>query len=131
METAWACVVLTLAMLLVFPAFALYGHSNSGPTGILAAGIAAGVCWLSMVSALLFVGWLTSYGLAVHATLIGMALRMGPPMLFGLVLTRQGGELAAAGVLGMIVVYYLIGLVIETLLSLYLVGSTGQSAKAS
>ena len=49
-----------------------------------------------------------------------MIFRMGLPMGVGLLLNYGGGPLASAGVFGWIVVFYLLTLAVETLLSLHL-----------
>ena len=56
---------------------------------------------------------------------------MGLPMGVGLALTRTGGPLAEAGLFGMILVFYLVGLVVETILSVRILGSSQGVAKAS
>ena len=56
--------------------------------------------------------------------------RFGLPLAGGLYLTRQGGSLAESGVFGMIVVFYLITLAVETPLSLALLGADGRNSKA-
>jgi hypothetical protein len=100
--------------------------------GLWAAVVAGGICWLGAMAALLLVGLMRGGPQVVHGTLLGMLFRMGLPLAAGLLLTVRGGPLADAGVFGMIVVYYLIGLLVETLLSVSLVGSsTGTVVKAS
>jgi hypothetical protein len=67
----------------------------------------------------------------ISATLLGMLFRMGLPLVTGVVLTRAGGPLADAGLFGMIMVFYLVGLVVETTLSVRVLGSSQTVAKAS
>lgn len=52
---------------------------------------------------------------------LAMLVRMAIPMVVGIVLTKRGGPLAEAGVFGMIVGFYLVGLLVETLLTVRLV----------
>jgi len=127
-----ACLLFSAAMVLAFPAFAAFGFSRSGGTGVAAAAVAGGVCWAGALTALLLMGALRSGPKVVYATLLGTFFRLGVPLIAGLALNYQGGLLAEAGVFGMIVGYYLVGLIVETLLSVRLVGNTtGGIARAS
>ncbi len=60
-----------------------------------------------------------------------MIFRMGVPLVFGVALQQGHEQLAAAGIFGTILLYYLLSLVVETLLSLRLIPSTLQVSKAS
>lgn len=98
----------------------------------MAAAIAGAICWAGALSALLLIGlFRASQNQMVSATLLGMLFRMGLPLVTGLVLTRNGGPLADAGLFGMILVFYLVGLVVETILSVRILGSSQHVAKAS
>ena len=61
---------------------------------------------------------------------LAMLFRMAIPMTTGVVLTKLGGALAEAGVFEMIVGFYLVGLLVETLLAVRLV-SGATEAKVS
>jgi hypothetical protein len=127
-----ACLVLSAALLLAFPGFAWFGYCRSGAAGLLAAVVAGAVCWFGALAALVVVGLMRGGPQVLHGVLLSMFFRMGLPLVAGITLSQAGGPLAEAGVFGMIVVYYLIGLFVETLLSVRLVGSsTGGIAKAS
>lgn len=127
-----ACVLLSLSLLIAFPAIAGYGYSVHGASGVVAAGLAGAICWAGALIALALVGlFRNSPGQRVNATLLGMLFRMGLPMGMGLVITRAGGPLAEAGLFGMILVFYLVGLVVETILSVRILGSPQGMAKAS
>ena len=52
---------------------------------------------------------------------LAMLIRMAIPMATGMFLTKRGGPLAEAGLFGMIVGFYLVGLLVETLLTVRLV----------
>jgi hypothetical protein len=104
-----------------FPAYAWAGWLHSGGMGVWAAAVALLVCSASALLALILAGILQGSQHAVNAMLMGMALRMGVPLAAGLLLHSQGGPLAKAGVFGMILAYYLLTLVVETVLSLRLV----------
>ena len=113
-------------MLAAFPAFAIYGYSIHGLVGLAAAAVAGTVCLFGATMALLCQGLTRSGPNVVGGLLLGMAFRFGIPLATGLILYRLGGPLAEAGVFGMIVVYYLLGLTIETTLSVRLIGSSSQ-----
>ena len=58
---------------------------------------------------------------AVNGVGLATLFRMAIPMATGIVLTKVGGPLAEAGVFGMIVGFYLVGLLVETLLAVRVV----------
>ena len=93
--------------------------------------LAGVVCWAGSGGALLVSGLFRHSSQAVSAMLLGMFFRMGLPLMVIFLLLSSGGPLLDAGVVGMIVVYYLISLVVETILSLRLVGPQQQVSKAS
>ncbi len=127
-----ACVLLTAAILVTLPAVAWFGHSQYGMNGLKAAGLAAAICWAGAMIALVLVAvFRTSQQQMVSATLLGMLFRTGLPLLTGMMLTRSGGPIAEAGLFGMILVFYLVGLLVETILSVRLLGSSQTVAKAS
>lgn len=113
-----ALALLTVVIVVVFPVFAGVGHSRAGWFGVAAAGVAAGVCWTSGLLALIAAGRFRSSGNAVNGILVGMACRTGIPLVAGVMLHSSGGALAAAGVFGMILGYYLVTLAAETLLAI-------------
>jgi hypothetical protein len=115
-----------------FPVVAWFAHGQHGEDGVKAAALAAGICWVGAMIALLLVGlFRASHNQMVSATLLGMFFRMGLPLMTGLMLTRAGGPLAEAGLFGMILVFYLVGLLVETILSVRLLGSSQRVAKTS
>jgi hypothetical protein len=111
---------LTLVAWGAFPGFAWVGYTRSGETGIQAALVAVLACWSGAGLALLLTGIAAGGPRAVSATLLGMALRLGGPLVIGVVLERQGGPLAKSGVFGMILAYYFLTLIVETLLAVRL-----------
>jgi hypothetical protein len=85
-----------------------------------AALIAVGVCWISGAFALAAAVVGGRLGMPLHGFLIGMFFRTGLPLAAGVALNRVA-PLAEAGIFSMILGVYLCALVVETLLSLYLV----------
>ena len=123
-----ALALLTLALGSAFPLFAWYAMNKFGNPGLLAAAVAFGVCWFGSAAALLVVAVVRS---SPAAGLLGsIFFRMGFPLLTGFYLQSQHGSLAQAGVFGMIVAYYLLALVVETLLSLRVASVSTKSTKA-
>ena len=116
-STAASVLVLAGIALLALPLFAWIGYQRSGPIGIQAALVAAGVCWAGAAIALWLAARSAGGPQAISGILLGMFFRFGGPLLVGVLLHRQGGLLAKAGVFGMILAYYLLLLVPETLLA--------------
>lgn len=125
-----ACILLTLVTLLALPAFAGVGYWRNGVPGIQAAGVAAAICWIGAIIALLLGGLMRGTENAVNGVLLGMLFRMGVPLGGGFALHELHEGLAKAGVFGMILAYYFVTLFAETLLAVKLVGPTGTKKKA-
>jgi len=124
-----ALCLLTLVLSGVFPLFAWYGNATFGSFGIASAGVALGVCWFGAAAALLVVNFTRH---APTAGLLGsIFFRMGLPLVVGVWLNSLNGPLAQAGVFGMILVYYLIALAVETVLSLRVASVPAKSSKAA
>ncbi len=116
-------VVLTAVFAVTLPIFACFGYQSHGEVGIMAAVVAAAICWIAGLVALAFLVLLRQPQQVVNAIGLSMLFRMGIPMAAGIFLTSLGGPLAEAGVFGMIVGFYLVGLLVETLLAVRLVSS--------
>ena len=115
--------LLTLAVALMFPPVASIARASYGQLGLVSAGIAALVCWFAATLALVATAIFRGPQMALYSMLFGMLFRMGLPLGAGLVLSQSAPRLAAAGVFGLIVVFYLVTLVVERLLSLCLVSA--------
>lgn len=126
-----AAVVLTIVIIAVFPVFAWLGYGRSAGTGVKAAAVAAAVCWAGGLLALLATGLVRFRGNSASGVLLGTACRTGLPIVVGLVLHRSGGSLAAAGVFAMILGYYLVALVAETLLAIRVTGGSRQHSEGT
>ena len=90
----------------------------TGPSGLLAAPVAAGICLLGAVLALVVSHLLREPQVALYGLLFAMLFRMGVPLAFALTVHLRGGALAEAGVLYYLLVFYPITLGVETALSL-------------
>ena len=113
--------MLVAVFAIAFPGFAYYGHSSHGEAGVWAAAVAAVVCLGAGLVALTFLSLFREPRQAFNGVGLAMLFRMAIPMATGVVLTKLGGPLAEAGVFGMIVGFYLVGLLVETLLAVRLV----------
>jgi hypothetical protein len=113
---------LAVALAMVFAPLAAVAYASHGTTGLLAAAIAVGVCWLG--SSLALAGtWLfgrSGTSGPMFTLLFGLVFNCALPFATGLVLNRAGGPLAEAGVFGLIMTCFLFSLTVETVLSLCL-----------
>ena len=116
-----AAFLLVAVFAIAFPGFAYYGHSAHGEPGVWAAAVAAVVCLGAGLVALIFLSLFREPLQAFNGVGLAMLFRMAIPMTTGVLLTKLGGPLAEAGVFGMIVGFYLVGLLVETLLAVRLV----------
>lgn len=87
-------------------------------TGLIASAVAAGLCLAGATLALLVTYFFRGSNLALQNLLLGMLLRMGVPLMLGLVLHTQVDQLAAGGMLYYLVGFYLVTLTVETVLTL-------------
>lgn len=122
---------LTIAVALPTPLLAWYAQTQHGVIGIQAVLFAALLCWGSSIGALTLVVMSKQTPLGLHATMAGIALRTGIPLAIGAFLKQSEGPLAEAGVFGMIMVYYLLTLLVETVLAARLLQSAANVSKAS
>jgi hypothetical protein len=119
--------VLTSVVLLALLVVGGVVGSTRGVDGVLAASAAAAICWFGSTMALLMAGYSSRSNQAVQGHLLGMFFRLGLPLVAGMILQKSGGPLAGAGVFGLIVVFYLITLVAETVLSLQFIKQSKDS----
>ena len=119
-----SCLALTAIVLVALLLVGGVVGSTRGMNGVLAALTAAAICWLGSTVALLLAGYTSRSNQAVQGHLLGMFFRLGLPLAAGMILQKARGSLADAGVFGLIVVFYLVTLVAETLLSLRFIKRT-------
>lgn len=121
-----ACLV-CLALVLILaalPALWLAGVQH-GAAGWQAVVVAAAVCGLAGSLALATAAIFRRPAVVMYALGLGMLFRIGLPLGVGTALDATGGPLAQAGVFGWIVVFFLLTLAVETLLSLSLFAAAG------
>lgn len=128
-----AAILLVAVFGIAFPAFAFYGHQTHGQSGVWAATVAAVVCLGAGLTALTFLALFSAPQQAFNGVGLAMLFRMAIAMAAGIVLTKLGGPLAEADVFGMIVGFYLVGLLVETMLAVRLVSGVReeQGSKAA
>ena len=119
------CSILLSAMVLFFAPVAAIAFSWHGQDALVATAVAAGVCWLGSTLALVGTAWFGRTGInaPLYSLLFGLAFNCALPFTIGLILHRNGGPLAQAGVFGLIMVFFLWALAVETVLSLCLIKS--------
>lgn len=113
--------LLALAVIATLAVAGPIAWARYGESGLWAATIAATVCGVSAGASLAVVARASRSGMGVHGALLGMLIRLGAPLATGVYFQQRGGELAEAGVFGLIVVFYLVTLFVETLLSVKLI----------
>jgi hypothetical protein len=126
-----ACGVLTGVCLAVWPLFAVVGYAHSGWMGILAALVAAGICWGGAIAGLVITGLLRLTSQPVQGVLLGMFPRLAVPLLACVLFARTGGQLVEAGVLVMVLLYYFVTLTVDTLLLVRIISGHTQGKSIS
>jgi hypothetical protein len=123
--------VLTVVVLAVYPAVAAFTTAQHGVSTWLAAGVAAGVCWLGATLALVLLGCLRGPQAAIQAVLLGMLFRMGLPLVAGVVLSQRSAALQEAGFFGLVLAFYFVTLAAETPLAVSLIHNNPAGSKVS
>jgi hypothetical protein len=129
---AAACIRLALIMAAAYPIVAFVAGQVTGVSVWQTAALAVGVCYLSASLALVLFHFFRLSGNAVAGTLGATLVRLGIPMVVGIAATANGGKLRDEGFFGLIVVFYLIGLAADTMLSLAMTRglSTGEGRQS-
>ena len=98
----------------------------------MAAAVAAVVCWLGAVLALMMTSVVpTQPNGALSQLLLSIIFRTALPFGAGVLISASGGALADAGAFGLIVAFYLVTLATETTLSVGLINRAAEVPKAS
>ncbi len=122
LRLASCCSLLSAAIALVFIPVAAVAYTRQGQPAVVAAIVAAGVCWFGSTLALIGTNRFGRSGIngPLYTMAIGMVFNGALPFAVGLVLNRSGGPLAEAGVFGLVMTFFLFALAVETMLSLCL-----------
>lgn len=98
-----------------------------GSGAYLASAVSAAMIWSVGSLSLLIVALAPTPQARVNAALLGMLVRMALPMVALAYFSKSNHPLAADGIVGLLVVHYLLGLVAETLLSVRLTSAANGS----
>jgi hypothetical protein len=109
------CLAVTAWMLIALLPVAWIGFQLHGPTGVLAASVAAFCCWVGALPPILVAERWRGPQYALHHVVVGMFSRMALPLALGLAVQVQGGSLSRAGFLLDLVAFFLVGLAYDTL----------------
>lgn len=112
--------ILGLFLAAVAAATGLVAARQYGSGAYLASLVSATMIWSVGALSLLIVALAPTPPARVNAALLGMLVRMALPMVAIAYFSKSNHPLAADGIVGMLVVHYLLGLVAETLLSVRL-----------
>jgi FtsH-binding integral membrane protein len=119
---------LMLAQLFVTGLMCAYGYSSHGSACITAATLAAVVCFVPAVAALVVVAMTAGTPNSLSGTLLSVGVRSAAPLFAVIFLPQLSEPLADAGVLGMVLVNYLVVLAVESLLAVRMVQTLGTVA---
>jgi hypothetical protein len=103
-----------LLLVLMGPPIAYWG----GTFALAAAVLAAILCWTGAAASLVIANRLRRPNQLLAALYLGMILRIGIPLGFGLTVHLLGGPLAQAGTLYYVLIFYPVTLLVETALKL-------------
>lgn len=110
--------LLDLCVLAAYGLVAPIAHWRGGLAGMVAAGVAAALCWLGAQTALVLARRFQGPDDAWKGMLLGMLPRMGIPFVLGVVGQLSSATLAEAGLLVYLVVFYPVTLWAETIVCL-------------
>lgn len=126
--------ILVAALILAASVAASFAWRVNGMAGLLAVLVAGSACLVCGVLALIAHEFLQKPQLVMYQVLATMALRMGIPLGLCLIFHVQRGSLAEAGIVYYLLAFYLVTLVVETLLAVVTrasqPGMPSRSAKA-
>ena len=128
---AWACAALSGFVVVAWLFDAMITTRLAGHSTWEVSALAAGVCWTGAMFSLVLLHVLRLRGSPVAGVLVGMLIRMTIPLAIAFLVTTQRGSLADAGLLGQLVVFYLVTLTIETCLSMALTKSVPEAASVA
>ena len=116
-----AIAVLLLVVALVSSVVGYFGFQRHGSAGLMAACVAGFLCFAASSAALVVTAMSSGTVNALSGTLLGIILRTAVPFLVSILLMQASRPLADAGLLGMVLINYLVVLVVETVLAVRIV----------
>ena len=116
--------VLSAFVFIAFAVMVYFAWQQHGMIGVLAAALSTAVCWGSSVAALGLTYRTAGTSDALSGALGGTFLRTGVPMAFGIIGSQFSPQLAAAGLLGMTMLMFLLTLAVETTMAVGIVSAS-------
>ena len=119
-----AFLIITLVLGGVFPLIAWIGYEQYQQAGLKAVLIAALLCWVASIIGMIpsiLVRYSEQPEQGVNAVLMGTLIRMSIPLGGGFILHQSVEKLADAKILMFTLIYYLIALIVDTILALKIV----------
>jgi hypothetical protein len=126
-----ACARLAVVVLVAYPIVALIGEQIVKKPVWETAGLAAVLCWLSATLALVLFHHFRQVGNAAAGTLSGTLVRLGIPLLVGLVAINSSEKLRDENFFQIVLVFYFITLVADTMLTLALARGAATGGRAA
>ncbi len=102
----------------VYGLLAPLAYGVSGTQGLLAALVAAVVCWVGALFSLLISAMVRGSVTVMHRMLFGMTARAMAPLVLGTGLHMNDAALASAGLIFYVIVFYMVTLAADTALLL-------------
>ena len=119
-----AFLIITLVLGGVFPLIAWIGYEQYQQAGLKAVLIAALLCWVASIIGMIpsiLVRYSEQPEQGVNAVLMGTLIRMSIPLGGGFILHQSVEKLADAKILMFTLIYYLIALIVDTILAIKIV----------
>ena len=117
-----------LAQMVVTVLMCAYGYSSHGGTGVVAALLAGATCFAPALAALFVVAITAGTPSSMGGTMLSIGIRTAAPLFALIFLPQLSRPLAEAGLLGMVLLNYLVVLAVESLLAVRIVQTFGTVA---
>lgn len=117
-------IAVALLLLFVAPTAAIVGavaFSNHGTNGLVAACVAGLLCFVTSSAALVATSMTAGTLNGLSGAFLGIILRTAVPFFVSILLMQASKPLADAGLLGMVLINYLVALAVETVLAVRIV----------
>ena len=120
-QCGFAVLALFAVVAFVFLFTGYFGYSQHGIDGLVTAMAAGLLCFAAASAALVVTALSTNTPNALSGVLLGIVLRTAVPFLMSILLMQAFKPLADAGLLGMVLINYLVVLAAETVLAVRIV----------
>lgn len=122
-----ASVVLLLVIAIVSSVVGYFAFQRHGSDGLMAACLAGGLCFVASTAALIVTAMTTGTPNALSGIFLGIIMRTAIPFLVSILLMQASKPLADAGLLGMVLINYLVALTVESVLAVRIVQTYSQT----